>query len=388
MTPIVSNNAWEIVGLDIVPFTLRNNEKKNALVMVDYFSKEILATSLNSLKSEEVISKMEQELVWPKRCPSKIISDRGPQLMSGEIKQWMESRAIKHSPTTAYHQQANGQVERMIQSFKQVVQNKLTQRMKWKEALKAACSSMNNFLRNSTTKYTPYEIIHGEKYHSINDNIIRAKRNMIWRKKVQAQKNTEKAKETQATNYDKGKNPRKLKEGDWTLVFNHQKKRYTDDTWIGPYQIIKVMENDNYLIHNHLTDKYRKYNIQHIKKYHPITDTTNTLNETKNMDIPPTPGKPTVPPPLPTYAPTTIPLQHTAIPKPNPRIGERVKVYWPDYNKWYTGTIVNKSNEADGGTHDIRYDDEPDKEPISETLEGKGQVQWEALPKGDTTVLM
>ena len=154
MTPLVSNKAWEIVGLDIVPFTLRNNEKKNALVMVDYFSKEIIAASLNSTKAEEIISKVEQELIWPKRCPSKIVSDRGPQLMSGEVRQWMESRAIEHSPTTAYHQQANGQVERMIQSLKQVVQNKLTQRMKWKEALKAACSSMNNFLRNSTTKYT------------------------------------------------------------------------------------------------------------------------------------------------------------------------------------------------------------------------------------------
>ena len=143
------------------------------------------------------------------------------------------------------------------------------------------------------------------------------------------------------------------------------------------------MENDNYLIHNHITDKYQKYNIQHIKKYHPITDTTNTYKQTGKVEDTPSTEKLTA---LPSPTPMTMPPQHITSPKPSPRIGGRVKVFWPDYNKWYTGTIVNNSNQADGGTHDIQYDDEPDKEPISETLVGKGQVQWEVLPEGDRTV--
>ena len=39
MTSITSNEPWETVGVDVVPFTMPNGEKKNVLLAIDYFSK-------------------------------------------------------------------------------------------------------------------------------------------------------------------------------------------------------------------------------------------------------------------------------------------------------------------------------------------------------------
>jgi hypothetical protein len=58
-------------------------------------------------------------------------------------------------------------------------------------------------------------------------------------------------------------------------------------------------------------------------------------------------------------------------------IGKRVSVYWPKYKCWYNGTVVKKSNPSDGGTHDVRYDNDPENyEPISEKLVGDQRENW------------
>jgi len=50
----------------------------------------------------------------------------------------------------------------------------------------------------------------------------------------------------------------------------------------------------------------------------------------------------------------------------NSILGEKVTVFWPQYNKWYPGTVVNKN--AKNCVYDVLYDDELDKEPIEEIL--------------------
>jgi len=62
-----------------------------------------------------------------------------------------------------------------------------------------------------------------------------------------------------------------------------------------------------------------------------------------------------------------IPEKPKRVPKTvDPLIGKRIKVYWPEYKRWYTGRVVSKSDPKDGGTHDVKYDD--DDEAISEIL--------------------
>ena len=54
----------------------------------------------------------------------------------------------------------------------------------------------------------------------------------------------------------------------------------------------------------------------------------------------------------------------------------------------YTGTVEGLSKPEDGGTHDIRYDDEPDKEAISDQLVGGETEKWELLDHDSKEVLV
>lgn len=58
-------------------------------------------------------------------------------------------------------------------------------------------------------------------------------------------------------------------------------------------------------------------------------------------------------------------------------VGKRISVYWHSTRTWYPGTVLCVSR--DEGTHDILYDDEKDKPPISEKLFGEDREKWYLL---------
>jgi len=64
--------------------------------------------------------------------------------------------------------------------------------------------------------------------------------------------------------------------------------------------------------------------------------------------------------------------------------GKRIKVYWPEYDQYFNGTIeglttIDKNDG--GGTHDVLYDDDKEigNDSISEHLFGDQKVEWEFL---------
>ena len=400
MTPIIAKEPWQIVGLDVVPFTLPSGSKTNFLAVVDYFSKKFRAISLKSTIAQHIVDKFTHEVEWVHGCPEIIISDAANNLIGDVFKTYCMQKGISHQHTTPYHQQANGQVEAMIGTFKNILVSKLVGlKMKWKVALKAAESAMNNYLNNSSTKFTPFEIANGYRYHSYIDNLMRLREAT----RHSAHENNVRAKAMQQFYYNRKTSTRKIAVDDWVLINNNAKKTVTDPLRLGPFQVVKVLGNDNYVIYNHNTGKYHKINISQIVRYTPREELGTTDSETmeKTDSNPPiqtpTHNKPTSPPTPPPITPTTLnttntnsPAKHVT-PKPvevsktpvhsptkltDDLVGKRVSVYWKDYQRWYDGTIEAVAGEGDTGTHNIRYDDEHDKEPISEQLRGPGKVKW------------
>ena len=50
--------------------------------------------------------------------PSTIVTDNGPQFVSGQLESFLEKKGIQHIRTSLYHPQANGGVERFNQVVK------------------------------------------------------------------------------------------------------------------------------------------------------------------------------------------------------------------------------------------------------------------------------
>ena len=50
--------------------------------------------------------------------PARITTDRGTQFTSGTWGDWCQKQGVQHITTTAYHQQANGMVERIHRTLK------------------------------------------------------------------------------------------------------------------------------------------------------------------------------------------------------------------------------------------------------------------------------
>ena len=52
------------------------------------------------------------------RLPEWIISDNGPQFTASESKEFCNSCGIAHSTIASYHLRSNGEVERLVETFK------------------------------------------------------------------------------------------------------------------------------------------------------------------------------------------------------------------------------------------------------------------------------
>ena len=113
---IPATRAWERIHIDFAQLFDRQ-----WLVVVDSYSKfpEIIDMGHNT-KTEATIREL-RKLFAVYGLPRLVVSDRGPQLVSNEMEDFLESNGIDHvsvPPATPY---CNGLAERMVQTFKKAL---------------------------------------------------------------------------------------------------------------------------------------------------------------------------------------------------------------------------------------------------------------------------
>ena len=86
------------------------------LNIVDHYTKQIHLFPVTSQITADGVASIYFDHVFPlHRIPQKIISDRGPQFAARSMRALYKRLGIDAGLTTAYHPQANGQVERKNQ---------------------------------------------------------------------------------------------------------------------------------------------------------------------------------------------------------------------------------------------------------------------------------
>ena len=162
LIPIVANGPFEIVGCDIIgPFKVSKNGYKYILNCVDLYTSWPEAAPLKTITAKEVFSTFFKLIIARHGCPMQLLSDQGRQFISELLKSLCEKFQIKSVTTTAYHQQANGKVEK----FGAFIVNTLSillnsAHSNWDEEIDAVLFTYRASL-NRTLNETPFFLIYG-----------------------------------------------------------------------------------------------------------------------------------------------------------------------------------------------------------------------------------
>ncbi|OMJ29935.1 Pol polyprotein [Smittium culicis] len=165
LVPIISKKPFDIVGIDAIgpiqPITKSGN--RYILTAVDYFSKLPIALAVPNINSSTMINFLLDCILKPHGVPRQLISDRGSNFLSQETTELYEYLGIRHTPTTSYRPQSNGQVKLLNQTLKNILAK---QTRKDKENLDLYIWKILLIIRtmnNASTKYPPSEMLYGYK---------------------------------------------------------------------------------------------------------------------------------------------------------------------------------------------------------------------------------
>lgn len=115
-------SPWSRVHIDLtarMPRTDRGHVL--ILIIVDYFSKMLLARPLKSKEMAEVVPAVFDAIADHGRWPDAIYSDKGREFDNTEMQQRCRLYNTQLHLTTGYHPQSNGLAEKGVASFKQML---------------------------------------------------------------------------------------------------------------------------------------------------------------------------------------------------------------------------------------------------------------------------
>ena len=161
LNPINSDdkNVWEHVAVDIDgPYPLTARGARYVINIVDYKSKFLISNAVSNIRTTTIITKL-QDSFNTMGYPKRMTTDRAAQFESQEFKRFMDSKAILHHLTTAYHHQSNGMVERVHRTIQELIRCDESNH-DWDVKLTNVVNAYNTSI-HTAIKTSPYEAFFG-----------------------------------------------------------------------------------------------------------------------------------------------------------------------------------------------------------------------------------
>jgi hypothetical protein len=104
LASIRSQRTFEKIGLDLIgPFPLSSLGNRHVIIIVDYFTKWVIAKAVSTATTVEVVDFFVRRIVLQHGASLAVISDRGKCLTSGFAEELFRALQTNHLVTTAYH---------------------------------------------------------------------------------------------------------------------------------------------------------------------------------------------------------------------------------------------------------------------------------------------
>ena len=157
---------WDRTGMDILgPFPLSKKGNRYIVVAVDYVTKWAEAVALPVAGAREVADFFVHEILLRHGAPKSLTTDQGKCFVARMMQGILQMLQTNHRTTTAYHQQANGQVERLNHTFADMLSMYVSaDHSDWDSALPYVRFAYNTS-RQETTGRSPFFLMYGR--HSV-----------------------------------------------------------------------------------------------------------------------------------------------------------------------------------------------------------------------------
>ena len=288
MEPISVTEPFEIVGVDIIgplPRTPRGN--RWIITFSDYLTKWPEAFALPTADSEEIASKLIEEVVCRHGCMEKLLSDRGPAFLSKLAQAVYDALQLKKVNTTAYHPQTDGLVERFNHTLVSMIGTYVKDHQKdWDLYIPYVLFAYRTSIQE-TTKETPFYLMYGRdaklpidikmktNTHKPTNTAETYKQEIIEKFKEAyelVQHNMSKSQQKQQNNYNKHHKHIKYPVGSLVWLYVPVVKRglikKLARLWKGPFRVMEVMSPVTVklqMVHNPRRSSI--VNIQRLKPY-------------------------------------------------------------------------------------------------------------------------
>ena len=245
--------AFDIVG----PFPRTKDGYKYILLTICIASKYPEAILLKDVRAETVAEGM-AEVFSRIGVPRQLLTDQGSQFVGKMVQQLCRKLNIEKLQTTPYHPQSNGCLERWHGTVVPMLKRCLEDKLDWSKQLKYALFACR-CAPNRDSGFSPFEIIFGrhirgplellkdvweteeKRMMNVCDWIAELQDRLevvrdVLRDKMKA------AKEKQKVEYDRTTKLRKFEPGDMVLIRIPGLAAKLEDSWDGPYEVLKSFE--------------------------------------------------------------------------------------------------------------------------------------------------
>jgi transposase InsO family protein len=133
------------------------------LVATDYFTKWTEVVPWRNMTHREVISFVQEHIIYWFGVPETLTTDQGPSFMSHQFREFIESMKIKLLNSSPYYAQANGQAAASNKVLIKIIKKRIKDNpRRWHEKLSEALWA-HRTSRHGATKVTPFELVYGQK---------------------------------------------------------------------------------------------------------------------------------------------------------------------------------------------------------------------------------
>ena len=243
------------VAYDVATLPWTSNHYRYVVIMVDMFSKFVEAYPLKDQEARSIEQALVHGWCYRHEYPSVIVSDQGRNVDGERIREWCRSVGIKKQRSSPYHPQGDGQADRSVQTFKQVMRCLLDEweisKSNWAILVDEVAFTMNSLV-NTSTGFSPLKAMYGMCLRTKSDTVLppieqrpndvdetvqrQSHHNKYLDQEIGANINQAHLKKKEY--YDRGKSPKNLKVGDEVMVQDMHRADSLSPLYQGLYKIV------------------------------------------------------------------------------------------------------------------------------------------------------